>query len=182
MANTLNSCVNARRGLSGVRLNLRLFRQEYDKEYRICRKRYLLQEKERLWEEISSIYDTIEHEPEAYRVRILRDDANKLTQKHKKITNELKFVYSDKTPTVTDEDIAHAKQVHLVEAGILEGKRSGRNYTAKCLWHEEKTPSMVIYPDGVHCFGCQKHADPIEVVQEVLNINFIDAVKHLRSL
>jgi len=35
-------------------------------------------------------------------------------------------------------------------------KRCGRNYKRRCLFHEEKTPSMIINPRSglFHCYGC----------------------------
>jgi DNA primase len=35
-------------------------------------------------------------------------------------------------------------------------KRAGRSYKGLCPFHQEKTPSFVVFPDSqnFHCFGC----------------------------
>lgn len=50
---------------------------------------------------------------------------------------------------------------------------------ASCIFHNEKTPSMKYYPkdNHVHCHACGKHADVVDVVRQLYNLNFINAVK-----
>ena len=53
---------------------------------------------------------------------------------------------------------------------------------AKCVWHTEKTPSMKYYEDKnrVHCFGgCGKSGDVIDVVGQLYNIKFLEAVNFI---
>lgn len=57
---------------------------------------------------------------------------------------------------------------------------------AKCLWHDEKTGSMKYnherskLPNTVHCFGaCGKTFDSIDVVMQIENVNFTEAVNRL---
>jgi len=45
-----------------------------------------------------------------------------------------------------------------------------------CPWHDEKTPSMKVYDDHVHCFGCGAHADNIAIVQQVKSYDFWQAL------
>ena len=59
--------------------------------------------------------------------------------------------------------------------------RSGRNWTACCPFHNEKTPSFYIYDDGYHCFGCGAHGDAISFVMQSQGASFIDAVEMLAS-
>lgn len=46
---------------------------------------------------------------------------------------------------------------------------------ARCLWHDERTPSMKVYHDGCYCFGCHVQKDVIDVVQQVYGISFREA-------
>lgn len=39
-----------------------------------------------------------------------------------------------------------------------------------CKFHEEKTPSMVLYPDGYHCYGCGAHGPLSQLGMESSNI------------
>lgn len=52
---------------------------------------------------------------------------------------------------------------------------------ACCIWHNERTGSMKYYPktNHVHCYGCQKHGDAIDVVQQLHNLDLRGAVKFL---
>lgn len=49
-----------------------------------------------------------------------------------------------------------ADLVGLAETLGYEPRRSGRNHVMICPWHNEDTPSLVLYPPGQgwHCFGC----------------------------
>jgi hypothetical protein len=51
----------------------------------------------------------------------------------------------------------------------------------ECLFHDEKTPSMKWYPESntVHCFGCQKNADVIDVCQKLWGTSFLETVDKL---
>lgn len=51
-----------------------------------------------------------------------------------------------------------------------------------CIFHgPEHTPSMKYYKEKnrVHCFGCGKNADSIDVYQKLYNVDFVTAVKKL---
>jgi DNA primase len=53
---------------------------------------------------------------------------------------------------------------------------------ARCLWHNEKTGSMHFYKETnrVHCFGCGKGGDAIDVYMALNNVAFKDAVEKLQ--
>ena len=73
-----------------------------------------------------------------------------------------------------DDDVARAKQVHI--GRYVKFNNSG---FARCLWHEEKSPSMKYYSDRnkVYCFSCNAHKDVIDVVMEQNRVNFKEAVR-----
>lgn len=54
---------------------------------------------------------------------------------------------------------------------------------AKCIWHSEKSGSMKYnkpgtkYPNTVKCFGCGAMGDTIDVVMQLQNVEFGEAVK-----
>lgn len=49
-----------------------------------------------------------------------------------------------------------------------------------CVFHDEKTPSMVVYEDArVHCYGCGVNLDTIGFVMKHQDIGFIEALKIL---
>ncbi len=59
--------------------------------------------------------------------------------------------------------------------------RSGRHWKACCPFHGEKTPSLYIYDDHYHCFGCGAHGDAISYVMQSEGSGFREAVERLAS-
>lgn len=95
--------------------------------------------------------------------------------KEKRIKIALKRV-SDKSNK--DVDISKAKAFPMTQIVDLN-----RGNVTKCLWHEDKNPSMHYYEKTNHlfCFVCNKKADTIDVVMQQKHISFIEAVKLLTS-
>lgn len=60
-------------------------------------------------------------------------------------------------------------------------KRSGRYFKGLCPFHQEKTPSFVVYPDSqhYHCYGCGKNGDIFTFVMEADHLDFRDALERL---
>ncbi len=60
-------------------------------------------------------------------------------------------------------------------------KRSGRNYTACCPFHKEKTPSFSVAPDKqfYYCFGCGAGGNAIGFLMELEHLSFPEAVEEL---
>ena len=55
---------------------------------------------------------------------------------------------------------------------------------ARCIWHNEITPSMKYYhrTNTIYCFGCHKSGDVIDVVQQLNNFNSVgEAIKYLSN-
>jgi DNA primase len=50
-----------------------------------------------------------------------------------------------------------------------------------CLFHNEKTPSMAIYPAHYFCYSCGVHGDIFELVQKIYDITFADSIKILEE-
>lgn len=54
---------------------------------------------------------------------------------------------------------------------------------ARCLWHNEKTASLKIYPGdrGYFCFGCHAHGSSIDLVMKLFDCSVGDACKRLND-
>jgi hypothetical protein len=50
-----------------------------------------------------------------------------------------------------------------------------------CIFHDDRHPSLVIYPDGFHCFVCGAHGDAVSFVSRWLNIRPIAAAQEIAS-
>ncbi|MCC6313209.1 MAG: DNA primase [Thermomicrobiales bacterium] len=60
-------------------------------------------------------------------------------------------------------------------------KRAGRSYKGLCPFHQEKTPSFVVFPDSqnFHCFGCGKGGDAFTFYMGVEHVEFREALTEL---
>lgn len=60
-------------------------------------------------------------------------------------------------------------------------RKAGRDYVARCPFHEEKTPSFTVSPEKqfYHCFGCGAHGTVIGFVMEYSHLDFVEAVHEL---
>ena len=60
-------------------------------------------------------------------------------------------------------------------------KKSGKNYSARCPFHDEKTPSFTVNPDKqfFYCFGCGAGGNALGFVMDYDNVDFPQAVETL---
>ena len=60
-------------------------------------------------------------------------------------------------------------------------KRAGRSYKGLCPFHQEKTPSFVVFPDSqnFHCFGCGKGGDAFTFYMAIEHVEFREALQEL---
>jgi hypothetical protein len=81
------------------------------------------------------------------------------------------------TPDKADKglDIEKAKAVPITQ--LVEFKRN----VAKCVWHNERSPSMHYYKNKnkVYCFGCQKGGDVIDVAMAIWKCDIKEAINKL---
>lgn len=70
--------------------------------------------------------------------------------------------------------------VQLIHARVPL-KKAGSNYTARCPFHEEKTPSFTVSENKqfYHCFGCGASGDAIRFLMDYDNLTFQEAVELL---
>lgn len=81
--------------------------------------------------------------------------------------------------------LAYIKQsvslLSLVQGDGVALKRVGANWIGKCIFHTEKTGSLVVTPSKnlFHCFGCGAAGSVIDWVMKRQNITFREAVEQL---
>jgi DNA primase len=71
----------------------------------------------------------------------------------------------------------------LIESSGIELKKSGKDLTGKCPFHEDDTASLVVTPakNLWHCFGCGAAGGPIDWVMKKNGVSFRHAVELLRE-
>lgn len=81
-----------------------------------------------------------------------------------------------------DDLIARADIVEVINARVPL-KKKGREYTACCPFHNEKTPSFTVSENKqfYHCFGCGAHGTAIGFLMEYEHLDFVDAIETLAA-
>lgn len=63
-------------------------------------------------------------------------------------------------------------------------RKAGREYHARCPFHDEKSPSFTVSPQKqfYHCFGCGAHGTAIGFLMNYEGLEFVDAVEELARM
>ena len=79
-----------------------------------------------------------------------------------------------------DDLLARSDLVELIGSRVPL-KRQGRDYSARCPFHDERSPSFTVSPTKqfYHCFGCGAHGTAISFLMNYDRMEFIDAVEEL---
>lgn len=79
-----------------------------------------------------------------------------------------------------DELLARTDIVEVV-GGRVPLKRQGKEYAARCPFHDERSASFTVSPTKqfYHCFGCGAHGTAISFLMNYDRLEFLDAVDEL---
>src|SRR5690349_383150 len=79
-----------------------------------------------------------------------------------------------------DELLARVDIVDVIERRVPL-KKAGREWTACCPFHNERTPSFYVSPakQFFHCFGCGAHGSAVKFLMDYERLEFPDAVEEL---
>lgn len=79
------------------------------------------------------------------------------------------------------EKIKEQSDIVDIISETVKLKRSGRNFSGLCPFHNEKSPSFSVSQDKqiYKCFGCGEAGNVITFVMKNKNLPFVDAVKYL---
>jgi DNA primase len=79
-----------------------------------------------------------------------------------------------------DELMTRVDIVEVIDARVPL-KKAGREYTACCPFHNEKTPSFTVSPTKqfYHCFGCGAHGTAVGFLMEYEHLSFPEAIEEL---
>jgi DNA primase len=84
-------------------------------------------------------------------------------------------------PTDDVQQIKDRLNIADVVGQYVQLKRAGRNLTARCPFHKERTPSFHVSPErGTYiCFGCGEKGDIFSFVEKIESIDFKTALEEL---
>lgn len=76
------------------------------------------------------------------------------------------------------------ERVDIVEVvgARVQLKKAGANHVGLCPFHDEKTPSFHVYPDGFHCFGCGAHGTALGFLMDFDGMTFPEAVESVAEM
>ena len=81
-----------------------------------------------------------------------------------------------------DELLARVDIVDVIQERVPL-KKSGRDWGARCPFHDERSPSFTVSPTKqfFHCFGCGEHGSAIGFLMKYDRLEFTDAVEELAA-
>ena len=81
------------------------------------------------------------------------------------------------------QEVVRRNDIEEVIGQYVQLRRRGRTLSGLCPFHNEKTPSFVVYPDtqSFYCFGCGAAGDVINFVRRYNNLGYVESVKQLAS-
>ena len=84
--------------------------------------------------------------------------------------------------TFIDELLARVDIVEVIEQRVPL-RKAGRDWSARCPFHDERSPSFTVSPakQFYHCFGCGAHGSAIKFLMDYDRLEFVDAVEELAS-
>jgi DNA primase len=81
-----------------------------------------------------------------------------------------------------DELVNRVDIVDVIDARVPL-RKAGRDYVARCPFHEEKSPSFTVSPakQFYHCFGCGAHGTVLSFLMNYEHMEFLEAVRELAA-
>jgi DNA primase len=81
-----------------------------------------------------------------------------------------------------DELLARVDIVEVIEQRVPL-RKAGRDWSARCPFHDERSPSFTVSPakQFYHCFGCGAHGSAITFLMNYDRLEFVDAVEELAA-
>lgn len=83
-------------------------------------------------------------------------------------------------PESTVEEIRARADIVDIIGEIIPLKKTGRDFNARCPFHDEKTPSFTVSPKGFFkCFGCGETGDSFTFLMKHLGMDFVEAIEYV---
>src|SRR5579871_1323319 len=81
-----------------------------------------------------------------------------------------------------DELLARTDIIEIIDSRVTL-RKMGSNYTARCPFHTEKTPSFTVsqVKQFYYCFGCGAHGNAISFLLQYERMEFLTAIETLAA-
>ncbi len=81
-----------------------------------------------------------------------------------------------------DELMTRVDIVDVIDS-YVSLRKIGHNFKACCPFHQEKTPSFVVFAEGqhYHCFGCGVHGTAIGFLMDFAHLSYVEAIHELAA-
>ncbi|WP_317930397.1 DNA primase [Halioxenophilus sp. WMMB6] len=91
---------------------------------------------------------------------------------------------SGRIPQAFIDDLMDRLDIVDIVDSRVKLKRSGKNYSACCPFHDEKTPSFTVSPEKqfYYCFGCGASGNALGFVMDYERLSFRDAIESLAKI
>ena len=82
--------------------------------------------------------------------------------------------------TVVEEILSRTNIEELI-SGYVSLKRAGSVHKGLCPFHNEKSPSFIVYPstESFYCFGCGIGGDAVAFVKQMEHLDYPEAIEFL---
>lgn len=106
-----------------------------------------------------------------------------LEAKHKQLIREIRKlnISTDITHRSWEFAMETAKKKPITDYYIGKLRKTGSRHMGKCPFHEDGSPSFVIYETNTaNCFGCGWNGDVIDFVSKLNNLDFKETIRLLQ--
>ena len=82
------------------------------------------------------------------------------------------------------QELQERVDIEEVISSHITLRRRGKTLVGLCPFHNEKTPSLTVYPDtnSFYCFGCGAGGDVISFIRRIDNLDYVEAVKTVAQM
>ncbi len=83
------------------------------------------------------------------------------------------------TARIPFSELRAATSLPAVIGADVTLRREGRLWAACCPFHSERTPSLFVWPDHFHCFGCGQRGDVFDWLTKYRRMSLTEAIRFL---
>lgn len=114
----------------------------------------------------------------------LLEAAERVPQNEPASTADLETRQNVKSPDAEVERLKSLVTIEGIVRRYVSLRPSGKNFIARCPFHDDRKPSFVVYPvtQSFYCFGCRASGDVFSFLMKAERLNFPEALRVLREL